>query len=140
MIDPRALIGKQLKDDIILEIIEDNELKVWYDIDTTHENIPDAYWVQDFEHGFALKCDETQRVVCCFIYLREDEGYSVFEWAIPDLVIKKNRIPALGEPTKSGAYEGNSWVRYDGSQISVHLSYDKVGVRMVTFMDVTQVE
>ena len=134
MIDPRTLLGRKLKDDEILEFIGNHDLKVWYDIDTDHENIPDAYWIQDYTHGLEIKCDENQIVSCCFLFLRPTDEYSAFAWSLPDLAICDGRIPTLGEPTKSGAYEGVTWVRYDGAELSIHVSSDEHGPKKLTFM------
>lgn len=134
MIDPRTLIGKKLKDDEVLEFIGDHGLKVWYDIDTDHENIPDAYWIQDFAHGLEIKCDENQIVSVCFIFMRPRDGYAAFPWALPDLIICAGKIPTLGEPTKSGSYNGETWVRYDGPDLSIRVGSDEQGPTTLTIM------
>ena len=38
-----SLLGKKLKDDDILDVLEDYEIEVVYDFDRSHENIEDIY-------------------------------------------------------------------------------------------------
>lgn len=134
MIDFRTLIGLQLKSDPILELLEMHELQVIYDIDTLHENIPDAYWIEDRKHGFTLKADEAQRIVVCFIYLRALEGHDAFSGEVPGVVIANNRISDLGEPSKSGSFSGRNWVRYDRPEHSVHLTWDTEGPAVLSIL------
>jgi hypothetical protein len=55
-----SLLGKKLKEDIIMELLESHEIQVIYDFDRTHENIPDAYWAGFKQAGFQLHFNNNQ--------------------------------------------------------------------------------
>jgi len=39
-----SFIGKRLKDDDVINILDRGQVEVVYDFDRSHENIPDRYW------------------------------------------------------------------------------------------------
>ena len=53
-------LGRALKSDDLIELIELHDLNILYHIDTLHENTPDSYSVQSEELGFELLFDENQ--------------------------------------------------------------------------------
>lgn len=134
MLDPRSFIGRQLKDDLILDLIERHELKVHYNLDTLHENRPDEYWIEDFAHGMALVADERQMITTCFIYLRPLEGYLAYTGALPGIAPASNTLLGMGAPTLQGTWQEQSWVRFDTPALVTHYSFDQEGPRMLTFM------
>ena len=139
MIDPRPFIGLHIKDDTFLQLMSDYDLTIQYDIDFDHENIPDAYWINCFAHGVSFNADASQLITCAFVYLREADGYQRFPWTFPDLQISEGEIPSLGAPSKRGQSKDSSWVRYDGTALSVHLTADPAGPRLLCIMHPTVV-
>lgn len=72
-----ALLGRKLKDDRILEVLEAYQVeKVIYDFDRHHENMEDAYWAAATNAGFQLRFDQNQVVDTIFCYIVADEGFS----------------------------------------------------------------
>jgi len=139
VIDPRSYLGLKLKDDLVLELLAKHDLNIRYDIDVLHENIPDAYWVEDAAHGFTLKADATQLISCGFVYLRPRDGHQAFTGQMPGIDIVGGVIPTLGQPSKSGSSGDTSWVRYDRADLSIHLTIDLHGPSMICLMLPSQV-
>ncbi len=136
---PKDYIGLSIKSDEFIEVLEAYDLKVIYDYDRTHENMDDVYWIHDYDNGCTFQANQDQIVVVAFIYLRALEDHKAFHWLISGITIDKNEIKELGNPTKTGTYKGQSWVRYDEKNISTHYSWDAMGPRMLTFSHLSRV-
>jgi hypothetical protein len=52
------LLGKHLKDDEVIEVLEWANMEVVYDFDRLHENTPDVYWASATAEGFQFRFDE----------------------------------------------------------------------------------
>jgi len=50
--DFESLLGRQLKDDEVVEVLEARDMQVVYDFDRTHENLEDVYWAAAQASGF----------------------------------------------------------------------------------------
>ena len=70
------LLGKQLKDDRVLQLLEDYDIDVIYSFDRLHEGTEDIYWAQFKENGFQLRFDETQKLDVIFLYMVARDGYT----------------------------------------------------------------
>jgi hypothetical protein len=72
-----ALLGKKLKDDDVLDVLEDYEIEeVVYDFDRLHENIEDAYWAPARPSGFLLRFNQHQVLDTVFCYIVANEGFA----------------------------------------------------------------
>src|ERR1700733_11536798 len=69
------LLGKRLKDDDIIELLEYSDAEVTYDFDRLHDNMPDQYWAKCEKRGIELGFDENQILVTTFLYLRRQGDY-----------------------------------------------------------------
>ncbi|MEX2607889.1 MAG: hypothetical protein WD708_11130 [Kiritimatiellia bacterium] len=49
------LLGKQLKSDDVIDILERDALDVVYAFDRLHENQPDEYWVSSRAEGIQMR-------------------------------------------------------------------------------------
>lgn len=122
-----GLLGKQLKDDELLELLERHDMKVIYSFDRLHENQPDTYWAAAKEAGFQLRFNAQRELDVIFCYLAEGEGFTPIDPAIigmpihesPDQV--RSAAAALGFPIKEGLWKGSSMIRID--EPGRHLSY-----------------
>ena len=72
-----SLLGKKLKDDDILDVLEDYEIEVVYDFDRSHENIEDIYWAPAKDAGVQLRFDQSQILDTIFCYAIPLEGFSM---------------------------------------------------------------
>jgi hypothetical protein len=69
-----ALLGRQLKDDVVLEVLEFYDLQVVYEFDRTHENMDDIYWASASSDGFQLRFNQDQVLDTVFLYVMASEG------------------------------------------------------------------
>ncbi len=70
------LLGKQLKSDDVIDVLECDDLDVIYSFDRLHENQPDQYWVASKAHGVQMRFNEDQTLDTLFFYIEPDEGFS----------------------------------------------------------------
>jgi hypothetical protein len=71
-----SLLGKQLKDDDVLDVLESRDIEVIYDFDRLHENTPDKYWATSQKDGFSFRFDENQVLQTIFLYAAPHEGFT----------------------------------------------------------------
>ena len=70
------LLGKKLKSDDVIDVLEGDELDVIYAFDRLHENQPDKYWVASKAEGVQMRFNEDQTLDTLFFYIAPDEGFS----------------------------------------------------------------
>lgn len=70
------LLGKQLKSDEVIDVLECDDLDVIYAFDRLHENQPDVYWVASKAEGVQMRFNEDQALDTLFFYIQPDEGFS----------------------------------------------------------------
>ena len=71
-----GLLGKQLKSDDVIDVLESDELEVIYSFDRLKENQPDQYWVASKAEGVQMRFNEDQILDSLFFYIEPDEGFS----------------------------------------------------------------
>ena len=62
------LFGMSLKDDDVIDILDDMEMDVIYDFDRLHEGQPDKYWAAAQTAGIQLRFDEAQILDTIFLH------------------------------------------------------------------------
>ncbi|HSY18443.1 MAG TPA: hypothetical protein VK815_08930 [Candidatus Acidoferrales bacterium] len=70
------LLGKKLKDDEVIEILESLDIEVIYDFDRLHEGQPDKYWAGAKKDGFLFRFDEAQTLDVVFLYIMPSDVYA----------------------------------------------------------------
>jgi hypothetical protein len=70
------LLGKHLKSDDVIDVLECDDLDVIYSFDRLHENQPDEYWVASKADGVQMRFNEDQVLDTLFFYIQADEGFS----------------------------------------------------------------
>jgi hypothetical protein len=70
------LLGKQLKSDDVIGVLESYDLDVTYAFDRVRENQPDQYWVASKAEGVQMRFNEDQTLDTLFFYIQADEGFS----------------------------------------------------------------
>ena len=73
------LLGRKLKDDEILEVLETHEMFVVYEFDRTHENMDDLYWSDAKADGFQLGFNKDQLLNVIFLYVAPSDGFSAID-------------------------------------------------------------
>ena len=68
------LLGRHLKDDAIVDVLQVYDIEVRYDFDRSHENLPDAYWAAAPSAGFQFRFNEHQMldVIFCYAAARDE--------------------------------------------------------------------
>jgi hypothetical protein len=138
------LLNKNLKDEKIIDLLEDSETEVIYDFDRLHENEPDRYWAEFKSKGILLRFDETQHLFSIFLYVTSHDGFEGIDLRIvEDIPIIKDigqiekygekhkfRI-SKGEKPKNMLPEGN-WIRLDDDQVGIHFEFIENELSMIT--------
>lgn len=136
------LLGRQLKDDEVIDVLERFELEVVYDFDRRHEGQADKYWASCKEAGFQLGFDADQRLNVCFLYLTPGDGFAAFS---PD----DSDIPQFGTAAEVQSYGesqhlrvskgkadfmgiARDWVRLVFASHSVHYEYRAGRLALIT--------
>ena len=136
------LLGRNLKNPEIIEILSHFDIRVEYNFDRHFENEPDSYWAESVEHGFALRFDENQRLVTVFVYLQPSTGISrctlgPFDFDTFDCFddvrehVERSGLPHSMNAGKPGIPQ---WLRIEHETHFVHYEFNDEGLRLVTLM------
>ena len=71
------LLGRHLKDDQVIELLDHYGMDVVYDFDRLHENTADKYWAASKAHGFQFRFNAEQKLDAIFLYVAPVEGFSI---------------------------------------------------------------
>lgn len=136
------LLGSQLKDDAIIDVLEWGEMEVVYDFDRLHENQPDKYWAASKKHGFQFGFDSEQRLRVVFLYAEPRDGFSAIDRTDCDIAffstIADIEASAPCESTRitKGRAEflgvGREWAKIDCGTYTVHYEFQAGTLAMVT--------
>ncbi|MBI1178285.1 hypothetical protein GC207_12690 [bacterium] len=136
------LIGKALKDDEVIEILESFAVEVVYDFDRLHEGTADVYWATSKPQGFQFKFDEAQSLSSIFLYLKPADGFNAVSpdnFDVPFFPKKKFAV-AFGKAEQLQMAEGRveldgimrEWVRHLYATHSIHYEFQKDSLALVT--------
>jgi hypothetical protein len=137
------LLGKRLKDDDIIELLEYSDAEVSYDFDRLHENMPDQYWAKCEKQGIALGFDENQILVTTFLYLRRQGEYNaVSATELSDVRIFSSvaeieaNCAENGLPCRKGDVRDKNkvWALIEGSHVQIHYEFTDGHLSLVTLM------
>jgi hypothetical protein len=136
------MLGKELKSDELLDLLETYDIEVIYDFDRTHENIPDQYWATAHELGMQLRFDEHQVLRTIFLSLTQEGGFTPTDLRQSDIQLfeskqeVRNFAAENGIATSEGETEffgsKHDWIRLDYSGHSVHYDFGGGPLRKVT--------
>jgi hypothetical protein len=136
------LLGKKLKDDEVIEILEGLDMKVIYDFDRLHENMPDIYWATSKPKGFQLRFDEAQRLDVIFLHITPSEGCAAFSQRDCDIPFYKSKQEAteFGEAQRLQLAKGDTdfqgvsreWVLLGFAAYSIHYEFHAGHLALVT--------
>lgn len=140
------LIGRPLKNQLIVETLEYNEIEVIYDFDRTNENLPDKYWATSRENGFLFGFDERQILEVIFIYIIPMDDFMAADKNVCKALLFPS-IDAVERHAKQGNLQfkkGKSalldidrdWVRIDCQDYSIHYEYRNSELAIITITKV----
>ena len=72
------LLGRQLKDGDVIDILDSMEMDVIYEFDRLHEGQPDKYWAASQEAGIQLRFDAAQTLDTIFLHITPSDGFAAF--------------------------------------------------------------
>ncbi|GHC68178.1 hypothetical protein [Roseibacillus persicicus] len=136
--DLLPLLGKHLKDNELIDLLEDYDVEVVYSYDRLKENQPDEYWASIPELGIQLNFDENQILNTTFIFLEKKDGFEIAdfgEFPLPKFSSKK-AMRQYAEDEGVPYVEGQGdffgkpydWLRLDYPEYKLH--YDFGGGRL----------
>lgn len=134
-----SLLGTALKDDAVIEILEQYDVDVVYDFDRLHENCPDVYWAGIKAAGLQLRFNEQQLLDTVFCYVEPREGFDAAlteEIGVPvfrsyDEAEQQCKLSGTKCQT-SGA--SKSWLKAHGPGYDAHYEFASGRISMVTLM------
>ena len=127
------LLGKLLKDDDIIDILDGMEMVVIYDFDRLLEGQPDKYWAAAQEAGIQFRFDEAQTLDTIFLYIAPDEGFAACAQRDSDVPIFTTaaEVQTFGEAQRLQISKGRAdflgvsrdWIRLGFEAYSVHYEF-----------------
>ena len=136
------LLGKQLRDDEVIDILDHWKADVIYDFDRLHEGQPDVYWAGSKQEGIQLRFDAAQTLNNIFIYIQPDEGFAAFVQKDSDVPIFRTaaEVQAFGEAQRLQITKGQAdflgvkrdWIRLGFGAHSVHYEFRAGNLARIT--------
>jgi hypothetical protein len=136
------LLGKQLKDDEVIEILEGLDMEVIYEFDRLHENMPDIYWAASKPKGFQFRFDDSQSLEVVFLYITSDDDFAAVSQHDCDVPFfsSKQDVEAFGAAQHlqiakgSADFDGVSgeWVKLGFATHSIHYEFRAGRLALVT--------
>jgi hypothetical protein len=144
------LLRKHLKDDAIVEVLEDMDAQVIYDFDRCHENIPDVYWAEAKDHGITMRFDADQRLDTVFVYLRPTEEHQpVNPSLLQDITVFSSVSDVEGYATNHGVHfrtgsrpaalkPPENWIRLDYPHHRVHYDFREGELHIISIISANE--
>jgi hypothetical protein len=133
-------IGKSLKSDDVIEVLEHFDMSVIYDFDRLHENTADSYRSSARSAGFEFRFDAHQILCTIWGYIQPRSGFSAIDEAMlgapcfPTFTEAELHAEKAGIRT-SQSKDGSSWIRFEHDNTSwIHYQFSDGQLALVTFM------
>ena len=133
-----ALLGKQLKDDDLIDLLELHDVDVVYAFDRLHENTPDIYWASLHSVGVLLRFNEHQVLSTIFCYVVARDGFNaVATDAIGVPVYESFQLAEQACQSNAVAYEASptkAWLKVLAHDHHAHYEFSEGALSLVTLM------
>jgi hypothetical protein len=137
------LLGRHLKDDQVIELLELYNMDVVYDFDRLHENTPDKYWAASKAHGFPFRFTGEQRPETIFLYVASVDGFSAINRSEIDVPLFDGVSEVEAHCTVNGfrfarghlgpgALAERDWGRVDTDEWSAHYDFRQGGLTLIS--------
>lgn len=136
------LLGRQLKDDDVIDILESMEMDVIYDFDRLHEGQPDKYWATSRKEGIQLRFDAAQTLDTIFLYVTPANDFAAFSTRDCDIPVFTTaaEAQAFGEAQRLQLSKGRTdflgvsrdWIRIGFGSYLVHYEFHAGSLALVT--------
>jgi len=138
-----GLLEKHLKDDEIIEVLENFDIDVIYDFDRLHEGMDDVYWATSTAEGFQFRFDEDQVLDTIFLYIEARDGFTPIARNEIDVPVFETFDAALRECSRKGISFKQSqgdpgtemyklWIKLDLYTHTVHYQFNEGALCMIT--------
>lgn len=122
------LLGRALKDDEVIELLEDEEVEVTYDFDRLFEGTEDEYNACFHDGGFALKFNAEQQLVTMFLHVVETDEYQAADIEDEALPLYSTYDEAKAAFQSAGVEiatppDGQGWIKGVFPQYTAHYQY-----------------
>lgn len=132
-------VGRKLKSDSVIEILEHFDIKVIYDFDRLHENTPDSYISSAKEAGFELHFNHLQILDTIWCYIEPRFGFSPVNKDIVGAPIFETFEDArayahASDIPASASNDEESWFRLEYETLWIHYEFSDRRLGLITFM------
>ena len=139
------LLGRRLKDDEIIEVLEDRQIDVVYGFDKSHENMDDIYWASAKTDGFLFRFDKDQVLNTIFLYVEPSEGFNAISRSEIDVRIfqtydaaeeyfKANRVLYNVSSGRPGTEKYKWWIKADCDSYYCHYEFKDGKIFRITLI------
>ncbi len=136
------LLGKRLKDDEVIDVLDYAEMEVVYEFDRLHENTPDEYRSESKKDGYQFRFDANQILSLIFLYVAPIEGFTPVTRSNCDISFFAitGEAEAYGAERKLRTTKGKAdflgvrrdWVRLEYERYFIHYEFRDGGLTLVT--------
>lgn len=133
-------VGKSLKSDDVIEVLERFDMSVIYDFDRLHENTADSYSSSARSGGFEFRFDEHKILCTIWAYIQPQTGFSAIDEAMLGARCFQTLTEAALHAEKAGiktsqSKDGSSWIRFEHDHAPwIHYQFSQSQLTLVTFM------
>lgn len=132
-----SYLGKHLKSDFVIEVLEHFDMDVVYDFDRLHENTADSYSSSAESAGFEFRFDERQILSVIWCYIRPRSGFSAINTDVIGAPCFHNfseaKSHAMSAGIKTSQSKGDSaWIRFEHDGLWIHYEYSDDKLALVT--------
>jgi hypothetical protein len=144
------LLGKQLKDPLVIDVLECGDLDVIYGFDRLYENQPDEYWVSAQDDGIQMHFDEHQVLDTLYFHIEPEDDFSSCDQGSMGLPVFGSResAKAFAESSALPFQQGEldflgifrEWIKIDFGTHLHHSEFRGATLHQVTAMLPTKAE
>ena len=134
-------LGRHLKDDAVIELLEAHDLDVVYHFDRLHENTADFYRVSAKSVGFALRFNGQQLLDTVWCYILGRDGFAPVDTTLIGVPCHMSCFDAknvantsgetISEPPAGSPMEGK-WILLKGANHWAHYEFNDRRLALVT--------
>ncbi len=137
------LLGRRLKEEVVLELLEEHDIEVIYDFDRLHENTADTYWAASKKNGFQLRFSAEQTLDVAFLYVAPVDGFDALDCADLDVPLfarvaeverycEARKLRFAKGQMRGGVLADRDWARIDADTHSTHFDFRDGVLTIVT--------
>ncbi|WP_459199262.1 hypothetical protein ACQVRX_01540 [Ralstonia pseudosolanacearum] len=132
-----SYLGKNLKSDSVIEVLEHFDMDVIYDFDRLHENTADSYSSSAKSAGFEFRFDERQVLSVIWCYIRPRSGLAAIDKDVMGVPSFREFAEAKSHALKAGIKTSQSkddagWIRFEHDNVWIHYEFSGGQLALVT--------